>query len=97
MTSCLVIDDSSVVRKVVRRILEGYDIDVEEAGDGAEAVRRCQVVMPMTMVFRMFPMPSSCSTGFSWMDPAPGFPFQIPVKISQMTAWIALKGSNPTF
>jgi two-component system chemotaxis response regulator CheY len=34
MKSCLVIDDSSVIRKVARRILEDLDFDVSEAEDG---------------------------------------------------------------
>ena len=34
MKSCLVVDDSSVVRKVARRILEDLDFIVDEAEDG---------------------------------------------------------------
>ena len=37
MKSCLVVDDSSVVRKVARRILEDLDYIVDEAEDGQEA------------------------------------------------------------
>ncbi len=46
MPSCLIVDDSSVVRKVARRILEGFDFEVAEAGDGAEALVMCQQSMP---------------------------------------------------
>ena len=46
MQSCLVVDDSSVVRKVARRILEGFNLDVAEAGDGAEALVICERSMP---------------------------------------------------
>jgi two-component system chemotaxis response regulator CheY len=35
---CLVVDDSRVVRKVARRILEDLGFGVAEAGDGAEAL-----------------------------------------------------------
>lgn len=41
MKHCLVVDDSEVVRKVARRILESLDIEVSEAENGQEAVERC--------------------------------------------------------
>jgi two-component system chemotaxis response regulator CheY len=43
---CLVIDDSRVVRKVARRILEDLDFEVAEAGDGAEGLAWCRSAMP---------------------------------------------------
>lgn len=43
---CLIVDDSSVVRKVVRRILEEMDIDCAEAADGQQAFESCQNTMP---------------------------------------------------
>ena len=46
MKTCLVVDDSSVIRKVARRILERYDFDVIEAEDGAQAVEFCQRSLP---------------------------------------------------
>ena len=46
MKSCLVVDDSSVVRKVARRILEELDFIVEEAEDGQEAYDKCRHEMP---------------------------------------------------
>ena len=46
MKSCLVVDDSSVVRKVARRILEDLDFIVDEAEDGQEAFEKCQREMP---------------------------------------------------
>ena len=46
MKSCLVVDDSSVVRKVARRILEEIDFIVEEAEDGQEAYDKCRQEMP---------------------------------------------------
>jgi two-component system chemotaxis response regulator CheY len=42
----LVIDDSRVVRKVARRILEDLGFEVAEAGDGAEALAWCRSAMP---------------------------------------------------
>ena len=46
MKSCLVVDDSKVIRKVARHILEGLDFAVDEAGDGQEALTYCQASMP---------------------------------------------------
>ena len=42
----LVVDSSSVVRKVASRILEDYDFEVVESEDGAEALDLCQRQMP---------------------------------------------------
>ena len=36
MKTCLVVDDSSVIRKVARRILEGLNFKISEAEDGRE-------------------------------------------------------------
>ncbi|CAN1531749.1 CheY FOG, CheY-like receiver [Rhabdaerophilaceae bacterium] len=46
MTYCLLVDDSSVIRKVARRILEGLHFEVGEAEDGAQAVLACTNRMP---------------------------------------------------
>ena len=46
MKSCLVVDDSKVIRKVARHILETLDFAVDEAEDGREALERCQTAMP---------------------------------------------------
>ena len=46
MKSCLVVDDSKVIRKVARHILETLDFSVEEAEDGREALLRCEASMP---------------------------------------------------
>ncbi len=40
MKTCLVVDDSKVIRKVARHILETRDFTVEEAEDGREALTR---------------------------------------------------------
>ena len=46
MTHFLVADDSSVVRKVARRICEDLAFTVSEAGDGEEALQICREDMP---------------------------------------------------
>jgi two-component system chemotaxis response regulator CheY len=46
MKHVLVVDDSSVVRKVARRILEGFDFAVSEAADGNSALDACRRAMP---------------------------------------------------
>ena len=46
MKSCLIVDDSSVVRKVARRLLEDLDYIVDEAEDGQEAFDKCRQEMP---------------------------------------------------
>ena len=43
---CLVVDDSRVVRKVARRILESHGFTVEEAEDGKVALEACQRRLP---------------------------------------------------
>jgi two-component system, chemotaxis family, chemotaxis protein CheY len=46
MKSCLIVDDSRVVRKVLRRILEDLHFDIEEAADGKLAIEACLKSMP---------------------------------------------------
>ena len=46
MKTCLVVDDSSVIRKVARRILEGLDFQIVEAEDGEKALEVCKRAMP---------------------------------------------------
>lgn len=42
MPTCLVVDDSSVIRKVARRILEEFSFTVAEAENGQDALDFCQ-------------------------------------------------------
>jgi two-component system, chemotaxis family, chemotaxis protein CheY len=42
MKNCLVVDDSKVIRKVARHILESLDMSVAEACDGRDALTQCQ-------------------------------------------------------
>ena len=46
MKTCLVADDSSVIRKVARRILEGLDFQISEAENGEEAIEACRQHIP---------------------------------------------------
>jgi len=44
--TCLIVDDSRIIRKVARRIVEGLGFEVDEAADGAEALAYCIGAMP---------------------------------------------------
>jgi two-component system chemotaxis response regulator CheY len=44
--NCLVVDDSRVIRKVARRILEDLQFEIDEAADGLEALNSCRRRMP---------------------------------------------------
>ncbi|MEM6780252.1 MAG: response regulator [Pseudomonadota bacterium] len=46
MKTCLVVDDSRVVRKVARRIVEDLGFTCAEAEDGQKAYEACESSMP---------------------------------------------------
>lgn len=46
MSVCLIVDDSRVVRKVARRIIEDFGFSCEEAEDGQKAYEFCESQMP---------------------------------------------------
>ena len=46
MKTCLVVDDSSVVRKIARRILEEMQFEIIEAEDGEQALEACKRALP---------------------------------------------------
>ncbi len=46
MKSCLIVDDSKVVRMMARRIIEDLNFSVEEAEDGRVALDSCLSSMP---------------------------------------------------
>ena len=46
MKSCLIVDDSKVIRKVARRILEELSFEIQEAVDGQDALDSCKANMP---------------------------------------------------
>lgn len=50
MKHCLVVDDSPVIRKVTRRILEALDFEITEAEDGQQALALCYERMPDAII-----------------------------------------------
>jgi two-component system chemotaxis response regulator CheY len=50
MKSCMIVDDSSVIRKVARRILEGLDFQISEAEDGEQALELCRRELPSAIL-----------------------------------------------
>ena len=46
MKSCLIVEDSKVIRMVARRILQGLYFDTSEAADGREAFDACKAQLP---------------------------------------------------
>lgn len=60
---CLIVDDSQIVRKVARRLLEKHGIQVQEAGSGHEALHLCRQAMP-TCVLLDWNMPGMSGIEF---------------------------------
>jgi two-component system, chemotaxis family, chemotaxis protein CheY len=50
MKTCLVADDSAVIRKVARRILEMNSFDVTDASEGKDALTACRTRMPDAII-----------------------------------------------
>jgi two-component system chemotaxis response regulator CheY len=46
MKHCLIVDDSRVIRKVSRHIVEGFGFEVDEAENGLQALDKCREAMP---------------------------------------------------
>lgn len=46
MKTCLIVDDSRVIRRVSRHILESLGFTVEEAENGQEGLDQCDLAMP---------------------------------------------------
>ena len=46
MKQCLIIDDSSSIRKVANRILQDFGYESREASDSEEALKLCSEAMP---------------------------------------------------
>ena len=44
--TCLIVDDSKMIRRVAGRILKDMQFDTNEAGDGNEAINICRTSMP---------------------------------------------------
>lgn len=47
---CLVVDDSSVVRKIIKKILEDIGFQVREAEDGKKALEACEEQVPFLIM-----------------------------------------------
>ena len=50
LRTCLVVDDSRVIRKVARRIVEELGFEAAEAADGLEALAWCRAQMPTAIL-----------------------------------------------
>jgi two-component system, chemotaxis family, chemotaxis protein CheY len=50
MKQVLVVDDSPVIRKTARRILEGMQLQTSEAVDGEQALNACSFLMPDAII-----------------------------------------------
>ena len=46
MKHCMIVDDSDVIRKVARRLLENFEVMISEAENGQDALERCRARMP---------------------------------------------------
>jgi two-component system chemotaxis response regulator CheY len=46
MKTCLIVDDSSIIRKVARRILEALEFQILEADNGEQAFETCRRELP---------------------------------------------------
>jgi two-component system, chemotaxis family, chemotaxis protein CheY len=46
MKTCLIVDDSSIIRKVARRILESLEFQIVEAENGEQAFATCRRELP---------------------------------------------------
>jgi two-component system chemotaxis response regulator CheY len=44
--TCLIVDDSKMIRRVATRILRDLKFEPSEAGDGREAINQCRTEMP---------------------------------------------------
>ena len=67
MKRCMFVDNSSVIRKVAKRILGGPDMIVIEAGSGLDAIDMCAADMPDIIVVdgALPDMPQSSSSAAS--------------------------------
>jgi two-component system chemotaxis response regulator CheY len=50
MKTCLVVDDSKVIRTIARRIMAELQFEVSEAADGQQALDQCKSAMPTAVL-----------------------------------------------
>ncbi len=50
MKQCLIVDDSRIIRKVARKIVENLHFSAEEAEDGVAALEICRKTMPDAII-----------------------------------------------
>ncbi|MFN7114285.1 MAG: response regulator [Alphaproteobacteria bacterium] len=78
MTKCLIVDDSVVVRKLARMMIEGLGFECTEAGDGAAALESCRAELPQ-MILLDWNMP--VMNGMDFMQALRALPGGAAVKI----------------
>jgi two-component system chemotaxis response regulator CheY len=72
MKSCLIVDDSRVVRMVARKILQDLEFQCVEAEDGQKALEACEKQMPDAILLD-WNMPVMNGMEFLlWLRSAPG-------------------------
>ena len=64
MKNALIVDDSKVVRRFARNILEGIGFACQEAGDGLQALAACRASMP-DLILLDWEMPILDGLGFA--------------------------------
>lgn len=50
MRRCLIVDDSKIIRMVVRKIVQELDFDIDESADAGPALERCLDAMPDVII-----------------------------------------------
>ena len=65
MKQCLIVDDSDVIRKVVRRLMDRMHFEISEADSGQAALAQCSKHMPDVIILDWL-MPAM--TGIELMD-----------------------------
>jgi chemotaxis protein methyltransferase CheR len=79
MRTCLVVDDSSVVRKIARQILEGLDFHIVEAEDGDKALQACKRARTNRKSVRVW-----CAAGSTGQEP-----YSLAMSVKEMSAALA--------
>ena len=71
MKTCLIVDDSGIIRKVARRILESLEFQILEAENGEQAFETCQRELPDAILLD-WNMPKM--DGYDFLRVLRGFP-----------------------